>query len=256
MTASASPPVIRETRADGDVPLFVHEPWVQRFPWLVAGTTGAGDDDAPFDLGLFGDAPVGRVTARWRELIDRTGMRGAVHARQVHGSEVRPHRAAHDGLRIDQGYDGHATRAVGLLLTVSVADCVPVFLVDPEARAIALLHAGWRGVAADMLERGIEALAAEADSTPERLWMHAGPAICGDCYEVGPEVHEAVGAARPDGNATLDLRAALVRRGRNGGLLEDRISVSAHCTRCGPPQFFSHRGGRRERQMAVLGIRD
>lgn len=254
MTASAAANIIQERRAELDVPLYVHEPWAERFPWIVAGITGAGDG-APFDLGLFGDAPVGRVTRRWRALIEATDMRGAVHAHQVHGSDVRVHDRPCDGLLVAHGFDGHVTRAAGLLLSVSVADCVPVFLVDPDARAIGLLHAGWRGVAADMLESGIQALRDHAGSDANRLWMHAGPAICGACYEVGPEVHEAVGGPRPEGNAVIDLRGALVRRGRAAGLDGDRISVSGHCTRCGPPDFFSHRGGHRERQMAVLGIR-
>src|SRR5690606_18360795 len=101
--------------------------------------------------------------------------------------------------------DGHATRAPGLLLAVSVADCVPVSLVDPERRAVALLHAGWRGAAAGILERGLEVLAERLLARPEDLHVHLGPAICGGCYEVGPEVHRALGLPEPPAPAPVDL---------------------------------------------------
>ena len=257
MTANTSARVVEERLAVHDgVPLFALQDWTDRMPWLVAGTTGAGTGDAAggFDLGLFGRNPVGESVARWRRLIAATGMRGAAHSRQAHEARIQLHTAAHDGLLVSEGFDGHATRAAGLLLAVSIADCVPVFLVDEDARAIAMLHAGWRGVAGGMLERGVAALRDLAGSRPERLHMHAGPSICGKCYEVGPEVHEALGLARPATNTPVDLRAVLAGRAAVLGLDADRVTVSAHCTRCGPGRFFSHRGGERGRQMGVLGI--
>jgi YfiH family protein len=177
-----------------------------------------------------------------------------VHSRQAHGNVVQLHHDAQDGLLVTDGFDGHATTTPGLLLTISVADCVPVFLLDPEARAIALLHAGWRGVAGDVLEAGLDALAELAGTRPEHVWMHAGPAICERCYEVGPEVHAAIGLPRPEGNTTIDLRGALARRAQRSGIALDRVTISAHCTKCGPGRFFSHRAGERGRQMALLGV--
>ena len=237
----------------GGVPLFVVEEWAARFPWLLAATTGAGDDG--FDLGLFGANPVGESMSRWRALIAATGMRGAAHSRQAHGRLVQTHAAAHTGLLVSDGFDGHATSAPGLLLATSIADCVPVFLVDEEARAIAMLHAGWRGVAADILDVGLAALAAIAGTRPDRVWLHAGPAICGTCYEVGPEVHEALGLPRPAGNTPVDVRAVLASSALAKGLDPERVSVSSHCTKCGPGRFFSHRAGSKGRQMGVIGIR-
>ena len=193
--------------------------------------------------------------ARWRSLIGATGMQGAAHSRQAHGRLVQTHAVAPIGLLYSDGFDGHATAAPGVALTVSVADCIPVFLVDDDARAIALLHAGWRGVAGNILEVGLAALAGLAGTRPERVWLHAGPAICGACYEVGPEVHEALGLGRPSTNANVDVRAALVRQAVAAGVEPERISVSAHCTKCGPGRFFSHRAGSTGRQMGVLGLK-
>jgi YfiH family protein len=249
---------VEEVLAPGDVPLWRHPGWSERFPWLVQGTTGRGDAEEPFDLGLFGRQPVGGVMERWRRLREFVEMPACIHARQVHGAEVRRHAAAHfEGLLIAEGYDGHVTAVTGLLLAVSVADCVPVFLAEERSRTIALVHAGWRGVAAGIVERAVDGLSATAPPGEARIWLHAGPAICGECYEVGPEVHRAVTPPLPTPSAPtpIDLRAAISDRARHPGVAEERISVSTHCTRCGPGAFFSHRAGSAERQMAVLGVR-
>jgi YfiH family protein len=245
-------------RVDAVAPLWTQPEWSERFAWLVQGTTGAGSADEPFDLGLFGSQPVGSVMARWRALREATAMPVALHARQVHRGKVAWHttRPESPGLLVTEGVDGHATDAPGLLLTVSVADCVPVSIVDETRRTVALLHAGWRGVAAGIVEHGIERLRA-AGSRTEALWLHCGPAICGRCYEVGPEVHRAVHPDRPAPAAPtpIDLRAAIAERAAEAGIEPSQITLSAHCTRCGPGAFFSHRAGSPARQMGVLGVR-
>ncbi|HEX8692128.1 MAG TPA: polyphenol oxidase family protein [Longimicrobium sp.] len=240
------------------MPLWVHPEWEERFPWLVQGTTGRGED-GEFDLGLSGAQPVGKVLGRWRSLLAATGMEVAAHARQVHAADLWIHRErGAPGIVVMDGFDGHVTDRPGVLLAVSVADCIPVSVVDPDHTVVALLHAGWRGVAAGIVERGVNRVAESWQSAPERLWLHCGPAICGRCYEVGPEVHAAVHPDRepPPSKTPIDLRAAVVERALALGLSAAQVSVSAHCTRCGPPDFFSHRGGSSARQMGVLGIRD
>lgn len=254
---------------------LVQPEWRERFGWLVQGTTRAtesGDvagDAAParraatspedaarsFDLGLFNDASSPRdVLARWDRLRLGAGMREVVHAHQVHEASVRWHRAGEPGLHILEPCDGHATADAGILLAVTVADCVPVFVADPRRRAVALLHAGWRGTAAGVLEAGLSVLAERAGSRAEDLHVHLGPSICGSCYEVGPEVFEALGLESPPEPSPVDLRAVLARRASAAGVPEEQITVSAHCTRCGEG-FFSHRGGDRGRQAGFLGIR-
>jgi hypothetical protein len=201
------------------------------------------------DMGLFGAGPVGERLDRWRHLREELGLPRAVHARQVHGRDIAEHGSgAAPGLLVMDDADGHLTHASGVLLTVSVADCVPISLVDDVRQRIALLHAGWRGTAAGIVAGGLEALAAPA------VTAHLGPAICGTCYEVGPEVHEALGLPRPGQAAPVDLRAVQARQLVAAGVPTDRISVSEHCTRCGDG-FFSHRGGSMGRQLGLLGIR-
>jgi polyphenol oxidase len=145
------------------------------------------------------------------------------------------------------------------MLAVSVADCVPIFLVAPARPAVALLHGGWRGVAAGILERGLALLRDSAGAVADDVHVHFGPAICGACYEVGADTAGALGlddtGDAAAGRLHVDLRAALAHRARNAGVPAERISVSTHCTRCGTSPFYSHRAGCAERQVAILGIR-
>ena len=237
-------------------PALVHPVWAAAFPWMVQGTTRRGDDSEPFDLGIFsGASPVEVVLNAWERLRQGSGCACVVHARQVHGSEVRVHGEGPPGLHLAGPCDGHVTSAEGVLLAITVADCVPVFVVDPARRAVALLHAGWRGVAAGILERGLAVLREYAGATTADLHVHLGPAICGRCYEVGPEVFERLGLPVPSAPASVDLRAVVALRAVAARVPASRVSVSAHCTRCGDADLFSHRGGDRARQVGYLGIR-
>jgi YfiH family protein len=249
---------VAEPLRSSDVPLWVHPEWAESLPWLLQGTTGAGDGGEPFDLGLSGAQPVGKVMERWRLLRRETGVETVVHARQVHRADLFVHRVRGiPGIAVMDGVDGHVSDVSGLLLTVSVADCVPVSIVDPERRAVALVHAGWRGVAGGIVEAAIGLLGDGFGSSPGSLLLHCGPSICGRCYEVGPEVHAGVrpNDAPPAGPTCIDLRAAIAKRAAAVGVSADGITLSTHCTRCGPGAFFSHRGGSPARQMGILGIR-
>lgn len=247
-------PVVRELPMDG-VPAVVHPGWEEEFPWLVQGCTTRGGADDPFDMGLFGEAtPAGAVLTRWEALMERVGLIQGAHARQVHGSAVRFHGRASPGLHLAEPCDGHATSDAGILMGVTTADCVPVSVVDPRLQAVALLHAGWRGAAAGVLERGIAVLVERLGSAPAGLRIHLGPAICGRCYEVGPEVFRSLGLPAPPGPEPLDLRAELARRAVEAGVEASAVTISGHCTRCGEG-FFSHRRGDRGRQVGFLGVR-
>ncbi len=259
-SATASPPageavVVREQPIVGEAPIYTHPLWEKRFPWLFHGTTGRAGGDEPFDLSFFGNSPTGAVWTRWRAVRNASGFSNVAHARQVHGARVIRHDTAPRGVLVADSADGHVTSAPDLLLTVSIADCVPISLVHPETRSIALLHAGWRGIAAGVLERGIESMRLQSGRIVAELHCHLGPAICGRCYEVGPEVHEALRQPPQLRNAPIDLRAVLVRQLRGLNIPLAQISVSEWCTRCDSDRFFSHRAGAPERQMALLGVR-
>lgn len=233
--------------------------WERRFPGLIAGTTGRRPTEQRPNFGLFTALPAGDAMEAWDGILKSTGMRGAVQSRQVHGAEVRIHRGgvgktvAEAGLRVLGPADGHATAQRGLLLTVTTADCVPVFIVGAGAEAVCLLHAGWRGTAAGILESGIAALVGELGLPLSGLHIHLGPAICGSCYEVGAEVFEALGIPGGD-QEMLDLRGVLAARAKSQGVPGDQVTISELCTKCSGGQFFSHRGGDGGRQIAYLGL--
>ena len=219
--------------------------------WLEARLPGAraafstrrgGVSDGRFaglNLGILTGDDRSRVLQNRRRLasaLKRDPGRIAI-GRQVHGGDLalhqepqRPSPYAQPGAPIPE-VDGHVTAAGDLALLVFAADCMPIALSGPKG--IAMLHSGWRGLAAGIAQRGAAAIAA----------THAavGPAIGPCCYEVGGEVLAAL-APLGDGIAAgrrLDLREAARRALRQGGV--EHVEASSCCTSCEPDRFFSHR---------------
>jgi YfiH family protein len=251
--APFGPAVLREAPvADAAVPRLELREWAERYG-VVAGVTTRGRG---FSLGLWSEENVGQVMTRWRALraAFHAAFPAVVLSHQVHGTTVHWHRQAPEGWLILDGADGHATPARGVLLTVTVADCIPVYLVVPGKRVVALLHAGWRGTAGGILERGVERLRREAFVTASEIVMHCGVGICGSCYEVGSEVLAELSGRPEPGPGHVDLRTVLARQGARLGLAA--VSVSAWCSAHDREQFFSHRasGGRDGRMVAYLGL--
>jgi polyphenol oxidase len=202
-------------------------------------------------LGLASTEPVQDVMDRWSGLLAHCRAGGAealASAGQVHGAAVAVHAAGWRGWLRGRELDGHCTAARGVALAVTVADCTPVFLAHPSG-PLAMLHAGWRGTAAGILGEGLAALQALGAPAAEVV-MHCGPAICGRCYEVGPEVLEAVTGRPAQGKGYLDVRAVLAEQATRAGVRS--VSISAWCTRCHNDRFFSHRAGDAGRQLGVM----
>jgi YfiH family protein len=238
------------------VPLNMVTEWVDRFPWLLAGITHAGSGPDLFDFRLFGEPTSPRAPARWRDLLRASAFETIVYARQVHETRIVVHEQLSRGvLEVEGAADGHATADSGVLLAVTVADCVPIYLLDADARAVALLHGGWRGIAAGILSRGMTLLGTRWGTDPGHLLVHLGPAICGECYTVGQKVFGALGVEVPPHAAPVDVRGVLAQQARAAGVPPESITISELCTLCGDGNLFSHRGGRSERQVAFLGIR-
>jgi polyphenol oxidase len=161
---------------------------------------------------------------------------------QVHGTAVQ--RAPWDGRPVG---DAAIADQPGLLLGIETADCLPVLLVDPQRRAVAAAHAGWRGTAAGVARQAVEALQAQG-SRAEGLLAALGPGIGPCCYEVGEEVREAFGAAGasffrpgPRGRPHLDVRAANRAQLRSAGLPDSAIHDLADCTFCRAERYHSYR---------------
>jgi hypothetical protein len=153
----------------------------------------------------------------------------------------------------------------GVTLMLRFADCLPIFLYDPQRGVIGLGHAGWRGTAAMIAFRMVSTMMEFYGSDPATMIAALGPAIGPCCYRVGEEVVRAIrptlpnwqGAIRPngDGHFSLDLWEANRQQLMDCGLRE--VQTGRLCTACLAHEFFSHRGegGSTGRFAALLGIR-
>jgi hypothetical protein len=172
---------------------------------------------------------------------------------QVHGIDLARIDSGHGWIH-REGIDGWITTTPGILLTVTIADCVPVYLVAP-GRGVALLHAGWRGTAGGIVGRGLEQLMAAVGVPKAEVVMHCGIGICGSCYEVGSEVMAGCGvAAEGAGPWHLDLRGRLMEQARDLGLTE--VTTSTWCSAHDRSSFYSHRASRGGdgRMVAYVGM--
>lgn len=171
--------------------------------------------------------------------------------RQVHAAQV----AAADDLAGAPEADASFARNAGTVCAVMIADCMPVLLADDAGSVVAIAHAGWRGLAAGVLEAAIAATAVPA----ERLLAWLGPAIGAAAYEVGEEVRaeflrgdtraQAAFAPGRAGHWQLDLYAAARQRLAARGVA--RIAGGGFCTHTDQERFFSWRRDRAVQRMAA-----
>ncbi|HEX8065151.1 MAG TPA: polyphenol oxidase family protein [Thermoleophilaceae bacterium] len=186
----------------------------------------------------------GRAAARAGLAPDAVAMGWQVHGADLLEWDAPPDRGgyAEPGAELAR-VDGHGTALAGVGLLVLVADCLPVALAAPGR--VAMLHCGWRGLAAGIVERAVATFG-------EPPAAAVGPGIGRCCYEVGPEVVEALDAGgEADGGRMLDLRAVAERRLRGAGV--ESVAHVHLCTSCRPDLFFSHRrdGGTTGRQCGI-----
>ena len=164
--------------------------------------------------------------------------------RQIHSDRV----INANGLR-DRAEEGDAlmTNATGTSIGVRTADCVPILLVDPANRAVAAVHAGWRGTASGIASRAVERMRQDFGTQPNELYAAMGPCIRDCCYEVGCEVAEKLSALFPEwgeqdrAQRCVDLPEANRRELESAGVSSENIFDSGLCTACQSARFFSYR---------------
>lgn len=208
-----------------------------------------------------------------------------INLKQIHSAVIRPFTAApKEPCKGDASF----TKTPGLLLGIQTADCVPILLVDPKKRAVAAVHAGWRGTLARILEKTVGELVANYNSNPSDLLAAIGPSIGSCCYEVGAELviqftsqfADAAdyfdeprsgeepnplqwlnmmppGHQPPPKNVHLDLPKANRSQLFAAGLREKNVFSSNLCTACHPSLFFSYRkqGPRSGRLLSAIGLK-
>ena len=288
---------------------------LNQFPWLLHAfsTRRGGVSRAPcagLNLGLTASDRPERVKQNRKRFLLQIGAKDFVPAssRQVHSSHSLVVSSSGNGKLkyVFSGItgceprsgkppagDGLITAEPGVLLTIRIADCLPVLLVDPQHRVVAAVHAGWKGALARIIEKAVGDMRRAFGSDPQQLIAALGPSIRACCYEVGEEVEQSFYAryARaerffrllpnrpeaatdrhsilflsnyPPGHAPervpaarLDLISVAEDQLSSAGVAPANICVADYCTACRGDLFFSHRkeGGATGRQTAVIGIR-
>jgi len=148
--------------------------------------------------------------------------------------------------------DALITNRPGVAVAVRTADCYPILLADARHRAVAAVHAGWRGTAAHIVREALEKMRNEFDTTPADVFAAIGPGIGVCCYEVGPEVAREFGVS---GRTHLDLAEANRRQLINAGVPEAQIEVTGGCTFCDAERFHSYRRDKQNAGRMISYIR-
>jgi len=142
--------------------------------------------------------------------------------------------------------DALVTNEIGKRIGVRTADCVPMLVADPETRAVAAIHAGWRGTVSAIARKAVQRMEQALGASPSNLHVAIGPAIRGCCYEVGPEVVRQLAPLFPEwtdreSRRKVDLVEANRRILIAAGVPDRQIHDCGHCTCCEHDRFFSYR---------------
>jgi YfiH family protein len=264
-----------------------------KFPWLIHGFSTAPGGVSELDGQKVLNLSFTEWDTRDNVLENRKRFQTALGAQkfplialqQIHSAVVHPFAAA---AKEPCKGDASLTNTPGLLLGVQTADCVPILLVDPKKRAVAAVHAGWRGTLARIAEKTVGELVANFNSKPSDLLGAIGPSIGPCCYEVGAELvvqftsqfADAAdyfdeprsgeepnplqwlsmmppGHQPPPKNVHLDLPKANRSQLLAAGLSEKNIFSSGLCTACHPSLFFSYRkqGSHSGRLVSAIAIK-
>ncbi len=155
---------------------------------------------------------------------------GMASLKQIHSARVL---AAESAGLAGEG-DGLVTNRAGVPLSIRTADCYPILLVDTESRAVAAVHAGWRGTSAGIVTEALK----EMHADPKNVRAAIGPGIGKCCYYVGSEVARLFGHSEA---SCIDLAAANLQQLLSAGVRQEHIDVMDVCTFCGAERFHSFR---------------
>jgi hypothetical protein len=204
-----------------------------------------------------------------RSLLARTfgiTMEQLVTVRQNHGSDLLVIDAPNDDVSHFLGIeaDGIITNQPAIMIGVTVADCVPILLYDPDRKVIAAVHAGWQGTAATIVARAVKGMQTIFGTDPAAVKAAIGPCINRCCYQVDQPVKDGfkdqpelwLAVSEPDGTGAWRLDLALANRMQleDAGLSSLNIQTAGACVCCHKELYFSYRrdGGETGRQMGFI----
>jgi YfiH family protein len=191
-----------------------------------------------------------RLSSHWPDTADLATVQ------QVHSDKVL---IADQAGPLGEG-DALIWNQPGITLSVRTADCLPILMADTRNRAIAAVHAGWRGTILEIVPKTILAMADRFGTNPDDLVIAIGPGIGACCFEVGPEVAIQFAKLFPertdlDQKTTVDLAETNLRLLRRNGGSVRQIATSGLCTCCRPDLFHSYRRDREAAGRMVSTIR-
>lgn len=180
------------------------------------------------------------------------------YSHQVHGNKVlvadKPQSAA--------GYDAIITSVKGVYVCVTIADCTPVLIYDTKNKAVAAVHAGWRGTVAKIVLETLNTMQKEYGTRGEDCLAFIGACICNKNFEVGDEVAEQFTADEKQFNSErkkyfVDLKQANKNQLMKFGVKEKNIEISDYCTIANNDMFYSYRyeKGKTGRMLALIGMK-
>jgi hypothetical protein len=235
------------------------------FPWLIGGesTRHGGVSQPPYaslNLGKNTDDDPSLVAENKRLFCAALGTTPDRMAwtKQIHGDQI---------LSVDtpggaEGFDALITGTPDILLVVSVADCTPILIADPANRAIAAIHAGWRGTAAGIVAKTLEKMKDQFGTRGSDCVAFVGTCIDECSFEVGDEVADQFVDAfkRRDpasGKYLVDLKKANAQQLHDFGIPEHQIEISPWSTILNNADYFSHRleHGVTGRMLGFIGMR-
>ncbi len=231
---------------------------------VLAFSTGryGGVSKTPYrglNLGLHVGDEAALVQANRAEVLHRLPPQSRIHwLNQIHGTDVHP--AMADGADVTVDADASWSREPLQFCAVMTADCLPLLLCDRNGTQVAAVHAGWRGLAAGVIENTVATFSAPAQAL--LVWL--GPAIGPSCFEVGAEVRHAFVAQNPAAATAFvrrgerylaDIYALARLRLQQCGIAREAIYGGHYCTVSDPARFFSYRRQPQTgRQASVIGL--
>ncbi len=245
---------------DLDLPIL-NPSILSAFPELRSGLSTRLGGISPQPLGMnlsfnVGDAE-SNVLENRKRFLHRLGVNPELlaTAAQCHSATV---------IRVEKpgrylACDALMTNQPNVFLAISVADCVPVLLFDPVHRAVAAVHAGWRGTSMKIVLNTLEGLKSAFQTNPADVYASIGPAAGVCCYEVGEEVASqfaATAVERRNGKVYLDVKTENKRQLVQAGVRKERIELNDSCTIHNPELYHSYRRDKEKsgRMMGVIGF--
>lgn len=184
------------------------------------------------------------------------------YAELTHSNNIRIIRSKSD-IGIIENCDGLITDQKNIFLSVTAADCLPIFLFEPEKEIVGMIHAGWRSLEKEILANAVGKIK-ELGGTPDNILIGIGPAICQKHYEVGSEMAEKFAnypdsIRKEDAKIYLDLKKIAKLQLLGLGIKENHIEISPDCTYELPKKYFSARRDKTtevEAMITIIGLRE